>query len=66
MRLGELLTSIPDLHWDERLGDQAVGTISCDSREPQPDGIFVALSGFKFNGADFIKDAISHGARAIA
>ncbi len=43
-----------------------VGTISCDSREPQPQGLFVALSGFKVTGEDFIKDAIAQGALIIA
>ncbi|MBI3314421.1 MAG: UDP-N-acetylmuramoyl-L-alanyl-D-glutamate--2,6-diaminopimelate ligase [Candidatus Omnitrophica bacterium] len=42
-----------------------VGCISCDSREGMPNGLFVALPGFKVNGADFIRDAVRQGARTI-
>jgi UDP-N-acetylmuramoyl-L-alanyl-D-glutamate--2,6-diaminopimelate ligase len=66
MRLHELLHGLPDVHFDERYSEYPVLTLSCDSREDMPDGVFVAMSGFKFNGADFIKDAISRGAKAIA
>lgn len=66
MQLNQLLDGIPNIHWDERLGQQLVLGVSCDSRESQVDGLFVALSGFKFNGADFVKDAISNGAKVIA
>jgi len=46
-------------------GDFEVRMVSCDSREDQADGLFVALSGFKFKGEDFIKDALSRGAKVI-
>ena len=52
MRLQELLRNIE--------------TISCDSREEQANGLFVALSGHTFKGEDFIKDAIANGAVAVA
>jgi len=65
MHLSELLRGIytnliPDLYRDFE-----VGTISCDSREEQKDGLFVALAGSKFNGADFIKGALAQGAKII-
>ncbi len=43
-----------------------VNTISCDSREPMPGGLFAALSGPNADGADFIKEAVARGARVIA
>ncbi|MBI4309093.1 MAG: UDP-N-acetylmuramoyl-L-alanyl-D-glutamate--2,6-diaminopimelate ligase [Candidatus Omnitrophica bacterium] len=66
MRLGDLLRSISNVRWDKRYGDCPVGMLSCDSREEQPDGLFVALSGPAFNGTDFIKDAIARGAAMVA
>jgi len=65
MRLRDLLNSISDAHWDQRFAGLSVSGISCDSREDQP-GLFVAVSGAKFNGADFIRDAIDRGAIAVA
>ncbi len=43
-----------------------IDTISCDSRKEQSQGLFVALSGFKSNGEDFIRDAVDQGAVVIA
>ena len=39
--------------------------ISCDSRSVRKGYLFVALPGSKFDGRDYIQDAIRHGARAI-
>ena len=58
MSLRDLLNSISGARCDECYGDYPVDTLSCDSREDQKDGLFVALSGHQFNGADFIKDAV--------
>ena len=66
MRLGDLLQSIANVRCEPRFNDLLVAMISCDSREPQGNAVFVALSGEKFNGADFIREAISKGALAIA
>jgi UDP-N-acetylmuramoyl-L-alanyl-D-glutamate--2,6-diaminopimelate ligase len=41
-------------------------SISCDSRRVEPDGLFVALRGYKADGADFIPSAIHQGAKVIA
>ncbi|MDE2221868.1 MAG: UDP-N-acetylmuramoyl-L-alanyl-D-glutamate--2,6-diaminopimelate ligase [Candidatus Omnitrophica bacterium] len=66
MRLSELLDGLYTkpiaLPW------QAfdVAAISCDSREEQKGGLFVALPGFKFDGREFIDDAVKHGARIVA
>jgi UDP-N-acetylmuramoyl-L-alanyl-D-glutamate--2,6-diaminopimelate ligase len=65
MRLNELLNGIYTKAIPDSFRDFEVRTISCDSREEQKDGLFVALPGFKFNGEDFIKDAIGQGAKII-
>jgi UDP-N-acetylmuramoyl-L-alanyl-D-glutamate--2,6-diaminopimelate ligase len=66
MRLSELLTGIYTKPLPALFRDLEVRAISCDSREEQKDGLFVALAGTKFNGQDFIKDAIVKGAKVIA
>jgi UDP-N-acetylmuramoyl-L-alanyl-D-glutamate--2,6-diaminopimelate ligase len=65
MRLSELINGIYNKPLPASYRDFEVLTISCDSREEQKDGLFVALPGFKFNGRDFIKDAIDKGAKII-
>jgi UDP-N-acetylmuramoyl-L-alanyl-D-glutamate--2,6-diaminopimelate ligase len=66
MRLSELLNGIYTKPLPVQFQDFEVLSISCDSREEQQDGLFVALPGFKFNGEDFIKGAIAQGAKIIA
>jgi len=65
MRLHELILGIYTKPLHESYKDFNVMTVSCDSREEQKDGLFVALPGGKFNGEDFIKDAIARGAKII-
>lgn len=66
MRLSELVNGIYPKPLPSAFRDFEIRTVSCDSREVQEDGLFVALAGFKFNGQDFIKDAIAQGAKVIA
>jgi len=66
MLLKELLNGIYKKPLPAAFGYFDVRDVSCDSREEQQDGLFVALAGFKFNGQDFIKDAIAKGAKIIA
>ena len=66
MRLSELINGIYTKPLADCYRDFEVLTISCDSREEQKDGLFVALAGTKFNGEDFIKDAMAQGAKIIA
>lgn len=61
-----MLQDMPDVRWDPRFKDLPVNMLSCDSREAQPNGLFVALAGAKFNGSDFIKEALARGALGIA
>ena len=65
MKLKELLNGIYHKALDPVFEDLEVACMACDSRLPQADGLFVALPGFKFNGGDFIKEAIAQGARVI-
>ncbi len=60
MRLGNLL---PEL--EGASADQAVTGFAIDHRKIAPGTIFGAFAGAKFNGEDFIADAISRGAVAI-
>ena len=65
MRLHDLIDGIYTKPLAVFWADFEVRTISCDSREGQTDGLFVALPGAKFNGQDFVKDAMSRGAKII-
>jgi len=65
MRLSELAKDLYTKPLPPAFKDFDVRVISCDSREEQQDGLFVALSGTKLNGADFIKDAAGKGAKVI-
>mgnify|MGYP002362407357 FL=1 len=50
----------------DQLKSIRIDTISCDSRQMQANGLFVALDGFKVKGESFIKQAIAQGAIVIA
>jgi UDP-N-acetylmuramoyl-L-alanyl-D-glutamate--2,6-diaminopimelate ligase len=45
--------------------DPEITGIACDSREVEPGWLFVAVKGFKADGADFVPDALSRGAAAV-
>ena len=45
--------------------DRAVNGLSSDSRQIKADYVFVALSGVKHNGTDFIQDALKRGATTL-
>lgn len=59
MKLSELINS------EDQKFDVDICGITADSRKVEPGFMFVALPGLKFNGADFIDDAITSGATAI-
>lgn len=65
MRLKDLLEGIYTGMLPSAYQDVMIASVSSDSRQRQDNGLFVALSGFKFNGEDFIKDALARGAVAI-
>lgn len=66
MTLKELFTvaGLPEAI-EARFAAYAVDYLSCDSRDVRPNSVFVALSGFKSNGADFIKDVLAQGIKII-
>jgi UDP-N-acetylmuramoyl-L-alanyl-D-glutamate--2,6-diaminopimelate ligase len=47
-------------------GDMEIRQVACDSRKVQPRALFFALHGAKADGNEFIRDAVSRGAVAIA
>ena len=59
----EILLS--ELIHDKNLPDILLRGISTDSREIKKDELFISLSGQKYEGSEFIKDAISKGAAAV-
>src|SRR5580692_10914195 len=48
------------------VGDLEILQVACDSRKVQPRALFFALHGAKADGNEFIRDAVSRGAAAIA
>ena len=64
MELSELIKELDIIHIS---GEEAgvVSDICYDSRRSQEDSLFVAISGLKFDGHDYISDAIKRGARYI-
>ena len=46
-------------------GDLDISGLSADSREVRPGYLFAALPGRRFDGLDFVGDALEHGAVAV-
>ncbi len=46
----------------ENISAQAISSISIDSRSLEPGALFVAIKGDRFDGHDFVADAIENGA----
>lgn len=65
MRLKELLSGIYEGALKESFLDYDISSLSCDSRSVEKGALFVALSGSKFNGNDFIRDAMAQGALVV-
>jgi UDP-N-acetylmuramoyl-L-alanyl-D-glutamate--2,6-diaminopimelate ligase len=47
-------------------GEMEIRQVACDSRKVRPQSLFFALHGAKADGNEFIRDAVSRGAVAIA
>lgn len=69
LRLSEVLYGVQP-HWSRQLAHlppawQAVGLgeVATDSREVEPDGLFLALVGERTDGHNFLADVIARGAR---
>ncbi|MCX5788660.1 MAG: Mur ligase family protein [Elusimicrobia bacterium] len=65
MKLSELLTRVqtPSTTGPK---DAEIRSIAYDSRRAGPDSLFVAVPGAKTNGNRFVREAIEHGAVAVA
>src|SRR5438270_9312104 len=46
-------------------GARPLAGVSTDTRHVEPGQLFVALSGDRFDGHDFLADAVSRGAAAV-
>lgn len=65
MRLDELLQDIYIGEIKSPFKNIDISSISCDSRKVSKNNIYVALKGEKFNGEDFIEQAIDKGASVV-
>ncbi len=65
MKLGQLLKDVLDEPLYVSCRDWDITGLSCDSRTIEPNSVFVALSGARFKGVDFIREAIAKGARVV-
>ncbi len=63
MNLSEL--KVPDVKFPKNASDIFISSLSSDSREIQKDTMFAAIKGEKFDGHDFIDQAIEKGASSI-
>ena len=63
MNLSEL--NIPGISLPDNASDVFIKSISFDSRDVKKDSIFVALKGERFDGHNYIKEAISAGANSL-
>jgi UDP-N-acetylmuramoyl-L-alanyl-D-glutamate--2,6-diaminopimelate ligase len=66
MVLGDLLSNTSHVQWQKDFAGLDIRHLSCDSRESQAHGLFIALPGFKTDGAKHISQAIANGAVAVA
>ncbi len=65
MKINELLEGLNVGAIPARFKDFDIQSISCDSRNVEPGGLFFALKGTRLNGTDFIAEALKKGAKVI-
>lgn len=63
MRLSELITGIDGDYYN--VGEVDVTSLEFDSRCVKPGSLFIAMTGERFDGHDFIDDATQNGAVAV-
>lgn len=66
MPLAELVERLPSARLAAGAGDVEVSSVALDSRTVLPGALFVALSGSAAEGMDFLAQAMSFGAVAVA
>lgn len=64
MKLKDLLKDLPGVQVQGET-DLEVSGIFYDSRQVQPGGVFVCISGFRTDGHKYIQDALNRGAVAV-
>jgi UDP-N-acetylmuramoyl-L-alanyl-D-glutamate--2,6-diaminopimelate ligase len=63
----ELATLLHDISVERWIGDRSgrVSSVCYDSRQCEPDSLFVAIPGLQADGHDFIPEAVQRGARTV-
>ncbi len=56
MKLNSFFKNAPDIE---------IQQLSCDSRMPMIDAIFFCIRGVRYNGHDFVKEAVRNGAKVV-
>lgn len=62
-RLGEILVGLEKFQIRAGNEDTIVDSLSYDSRECSPNGLFFCIRGFNVDGHDFIPEAVARGAK---
>lgn len=65
MELANLLNNVKAIQVTGEISRNKISGIFHDSRKVTKDSVFVAIKGYKFDGHNFITDAINRGALAI-
>jgi UDP-N-acetylmuramoyl-L-alanyl-D-glutamate--2,6-diaminopimelate ligase len=67
MQLSELVAALPEVKviGEREACDVWVHEVVYDSRQVQPGALFVAIPGLRYDGHDFIHEALSRGAVAV-
>ena len=65
MRLKDIIENLSGLKKTEGNTSLEIKGLSCNSKTTQEAHLFIAIKGSRFNGADFINEAIDRGARAV-
>lgn len=66
MKLTDILKGVASQAPDPKFADLEIQAICTDSRKMQKQALFIAQKGFKFDGTQFITDAVDKGAVAVA
>lgn len=56
---------ISKLYKDKIIYDHLINEVCIDSRKVKPNDVFVAISGSRYDGNDYLKEAIKNGAKTI-
>ncbi|HHW02995.1 MAG TPA: UDP-N-acetylmuramoyl-L-alanyl-D-glutamate--2,6-diaminopimelate ligase [Thermoanaerobacterales bacterium] len=65
MKLGNLISKLPDIVYVKGPADVNISSVEYDSRRVTEGSLFVAIKGFNADGHDFVPQAISGGAVAV-